>query len=184
MCNRFIPVFDQPDLKATIKFNVTAPIGWKIIATEPLGMCTECKVNEGYMVWDFGETLKLSSYLFTIIAGPFKEIECPADKLHKNITMKIYCRETLFKYAEKQQVDVFEFNSDAIRRYEELFGYDYPFRKCDTIFCPEYRTGAMENPGAITYTENYLYKKDPSTGEISDRATTIIHELAHMRFGD
>lgn len=179
--NRVFPVFDQPDLKATIKFNITAPSDWTVISTqspEVTDAGTETRA------WDFPATPRLSSYLFTVIAGPYREIKCPAEKCHKKISQSIFCRETLYKYVVEQQSDIFEFNADAIRRYEELFGFDYPFTKADSIFCPEYTVGAMEYPGAVTYTESYAYTKVPTMGEVTDRATTIIHELAHMWFGD
>ena len=84
----------------------------------------------------------------------------------------------------KQQKDIFEFNADSLKRYEDLFGFNYPFKKIDSIFCPEFTVGAMENPGAVTYTEHYAYKKVPTTTEISNRGSTIVHELAHMWFGN
>jgi aminopeptidase N len=174
-------VFDQPDLKATMKFTIIAHSDWTVISNQSAVVETK---PDGNKRWAFPPTLRLSSYLFTVIAGPFREIKCPIEKCHKNIPQSIFCRETLYKYVEKQQHDIFEFNADAIRRYEELFGFDYPFSKADSIFCPEYTVGAMENPGAVTYTESYAYTKVPTTDEITDRATTIIHELAHMWFGD
>jgi len=182
--NRIFPVFDQPDLKAPCTISVTAHKDWTVISNQPVESKTDAAL-EGYQTWKFPKTLTLSSYLYTIIAGPFKEIKCTEEKwIYKGITQSIFCRETLYQYALKQQYDIFEFNSDAIRRYEELFGFDYPFLKADSIFCPEYTVGAMENPGAVTYTEHYLYKKEPTRDEITDRASTIIHELAHMWFGD
>lgn len=99
--------------------------------------------------------------------------------------MSIYCRKSLEEYLVAQQDNIFEFVSDTIRRYEEFFEYPYKFSKADTIFCPEYSTGAMENPGAVTYHENYLFRKlEPSREQYSARGCTITHELAHMWFGD
>ena len=180
--NKMCPIFDQPDLKGTFQLTAKAPSDWIVISNEP-GKVTPCENEE--TLAEFGVSLPLSCYLFTVIAGPYKEIVAAPEKCYNNITMSIFCRETLYKYVVKQQVDIFEFTSDTIRRYEELFGWNYPFHKSDTIFCPEFTVGAMENPGAITYTEHYVFKKDnPSIAEITDRASTINHELAHMWFGD
>jgi aminopeptidase N len=179
--NRIFPLFDQPDLKAPYSLTVTAPSDWTVISTCP---ATTTPISQDSNIWCFQKSLPLSTYLYTVIAGPFKEITAPPSTLYRNIPMSIYCRESLYQYALAQQHDIFEFNSDTISRFEKLFGVAYPFLQAHTIFCPEYTTGAMENPGAITYTEHYLYKKVPTKTEISNRGSTIVHELAHMWFGD
>jgi len=118
-------LFDQPDLKAPFQLEVSAPKEWLVISNQPE---TSKKVEEsGNLAWVYPPTLPLSTYLYTIIAGPWKEIICPPEKLHRGISQSIFCRHTLFQYAEKQQNEIFELNSEGIKRYEELFGYDYPF---------------------------------------------------------
>lgn len=134
--------------------------------------------------WDYEKTLPLSTYLYVIIAGPYCEIVCPEDKLHRGIKMSLFCRETLYNFALQQQHDIFEFTSDGIKRYEELFRYKYPFEKSDSVFCPEFTSLAMENPGAVTYNDCYIFKREPTSYEVSERASTILHEIAHMWFGD
>ena len=181
--NRLAPAFDQPDLKGTFELSATTPEDW-IIITNQKASSKEMEPNNNDTLWKFPPTEVLSTYLYTVIVGPYKEIVCPSEKLYNNITMSLYCRDTLYQFAEKQQIDIFEFTSDSIRRYEELFRVKYPFSKSDTIFCPEYTVGAMENPGAITYTEHLLYKKEPSIKDITVRAMVINHELAHMWFGN
>jgi aminopeptidase N len=148
--NRVFPVFDQPDLKATMKFTVLAHSDWTVISSQS---ATIQNKSEDAKQWNFPPTLRLPSYLFTIIAGPFREIKCSIEKCHKNIPQSIFCRDTLYKYVFKQQHDIFEFNSEAIRRFEELFGFDYPFSKADSIFCPEFKHGAMEDPGSCIYSD-------------------------------
>ena len=179
--SRLFPTFDQPDLKAPYKLSVNVPKEWTVISTE---LAKTEPVNKEVTNWKFDWTCPLSTYLITVIAGPYKEIKASESQLHRGLSMSIFSRESLFEYALAQQKDVFEFNSDSIKRYEELFGFEYPFKKCDTVFCPEFAVGAMENPAAVTYTEVYLYKKVPTTTEISDRGSTIVHELAHMWFGN
>ena len=179
--SRLFPTFDQPDMKAPYKLSVNVPKDWIVISTE---LAKTKPVNAEVTNWKFDWTSHLSTYLYTVIAGPYKEIKASQSQLHRGLDMSIFSRDSLFQYAEAQQKDVFEFNSDSIKRFEKLFGMDYPFKKCDTIFCPEFAPGAMENPAAITYTEQYLYKKVPTTTEISNRGSTIVHELAHMWFGN
>ena len=136
-------------------------------------------------MWEFERTRALPCYLYCIFAGPWAVIQCPEGQLYKSIPMACLCRSSLIKYANPQSKNVFQFITDTIKRYEDLFQYDYPFKKCDTIWCPEYSTGAMENPGAISYHEMYLFKEDePDTDKITRRGQTITHELAHMWFGD
>ena len=154
---------------------------WTVISNQS---ATVQNKSEDTKRWDFPPTLRLPSYLFTIIAGPFREIKCPIEKCHKNISQSIFVRDTLYKYVFEQQHDIFEFNSEAIRRYEELFGFDYPFSKNDSIFCPEFSHGAMEDPGSVLFSEFFAFQKVPTTYQITDRATVIVHELAHMWFGD
>lgn len=83
-----------------------------------------------------------------------------------------------------QKEEIFEFLNKGIEFYEDFFGYPYPFSKYDTIFCPEYNFGAMENPGAVTFNNHYLFKEEASKERICKRGSTIVHELAHMWFGN
>jgi aminopeptidase N len=206
--NRVFPCFDQPDIKGKFKLYTKAPKDWKVISVENISKTENFNdfknsstsndsdfiklvksfnkedENATFLNFENTENKLLSTYFFAIISGPYEEIVCPSDKLYNNLTMSIFVRKTLHKYAIKQQTEIFEFNSDSIKRYEELFGFKYPFSKADSIFCPEYTVGAMENPGCITYHEHYIYKKVPSMHEITNRASTINHELAHMWFGN
>ena len=98
--------------------------------------------------------------------------------------MAIYCRKSLLQYAEQEQHNIFEFNKKGVEFYEGIFNLDYPFGKLDTIFCPEYTVGAMEYPGAVTYTEYFLPKNKNTLKMVSIRGSVILHELAHMWFGN
>lgn len=182
--SRVAPVFDQPDLKAYWSLKCTTSNDWIVVTNETIKNKKDDKENST-IEWTFNQTRLLPCYLYFISTGPYAMVECEESKLYKKIPMSIYCRKSLEQYANAQKSDVFEFVSDTIRRYEEFFEFDYLFSKADTIFCPEYSTGAMENPGAVTYHENYLFRKlKPSREEISARGCTITHELAHMWFGD
>jgi len=53
------------------------------------------------------------------------------------------------------------------------------------IFCPQFRIGAMENVGAITFNDGYLQPKTATTDYIKTHLAYVsLHELAHMWFGD
>ena len=211
--SRILPLFDQPDLKARYEIFAAAPADWKIITSEleeehtTFGEFEEKEVSsedsasefltniktsfggqiskeKGY--FRFKNTFPLSTYLNNIVAGPYRRFDCPKELLHREIPMSVYCRENLAEYVEAQLTHIFESHSKGIAFYEKFFSYNYPFSKCDAIFCPEYTVGAMEYPGSITYSESsYLYRKKVlSNSERSNRTRVILHELAHMWFGN
>lgn len=203
--NRVWPIFDQPDLKGNITIHAAAPSDWLIITSteafehfEQYGqflhsahhnsfqkeIMTQFPTLEGYSYWRFNPSIALSTYLYNVVCGPYKRIDLEESKRFDNIPMAIYCRESLFEFAKEQAHNIFEFHKEGIKRYNELFGLKYPFGKCDALFCPEFTVGAMEYPGAITYTERLLPREQNTTNMISLRGSVILHELAHMWFGN
>lgn len=142
------------------------------------------ETEEGSTFTHFGVTALLPSYLFTIVCGDFEKVVCPPDLIYNSISQTLYCQPSLHKYAAQQAGHIFELTSKGIEKYEQIFGAAYPFSKCDTIYCPEFSSGAMENPGAITYNELDLFPSVPSRSQETDRASTILHEIAHMWFGN
>lgn len=205
--NRVCPLFDQPDIKARYTLHVTAPPAWTVITSEEQNVTMPYtdflasnklnpfydylrehygsgKVDQSYQFRQFNQTKILSTYLHNFIAGPYHKIVLPEEKRHKNIPMTIYCRNTLKKFVEDEASNLFAFHIESIRHYEEMFSYDYPFCKCDAIFCPEFTVGAMEYPGSITYSEMLLPKEKSSLTQKSRRSKTIVHEMAHMWFGN
>lgn len=144
------------------------------------------KIEATQKYFRFKPTLKLSTYLNNIMAGPYHKIEAPEELCHRGIPMAIYCRQNMAVYAEASKVYVFEAHARGIEFYEKFFNFEYSFSKCDAIFCCNFTVGAMEYPGAITYNESiYLKKKtELSRFEISNRTRVILHELAHMWFGN
>lgn len=211
--NRILPLFDQPDLKARYEVFAACPSDWLIITSEiekfsstfenflskeflkedaSLNFLQKIKTDFGTEIasdkkfYRFNNTFPLSTYLNNIIAGPYAKYTCPKEKLYREIPMSVYCRQNLKEFVEAQLETIFEPHSLGIEFYEKFYSFDYPFSKCDVIFCPEYTVGAMEYPGSITYSEaRYLYrKKEISKSERSNRARVIWHELAHMWFGN
>ena len=191
------PCFDQPDLKASLSFTCIACSEWLVVsnereikslpfskALEEMGSCPEelKQFADGMTLTIFPPTGKISSYLYAFMIGPFDYFE---DITPGFPPMRIFIRKTLKKYAETFKDEFFDSLKSAIRYYEDFFGVKFPWNKCDQIYCPEYKFGAMENVGAITYNETrYIFKSTPTISDRTAFVITIIHELAHMWFGD
>jgi aminopeptidase N len=174
--HRVFPAFDQPDLKAEFTFEVNAPPQWTVISNE-----NGVRRDAGAQVTtSFGTTRQISTYLAAIIAGPYKEITTT----YKGVEITIYTRESMFQYAQRDGAEIFEITKKGLDYYEKMFGRKYPFSKYAHIFVPEFNAGAMEHPGAVTYNEVYLYRSTPTEAQLSRRADVILHEMAHMWFGD
>ncbi|CAD8054197.1 unnamed protein product [Paramecium sonneborni] len=192
--SKMFPCFDQPDLKGTFKLFAYAPREWKVISNERYlenPKIPQFIYEKGYFpndsqykIWEFDKTKPLSTYLYAILAGPYVEIKAPEELLHNSIPQSLYCRKSLLKFVMNDAYSIFKVTSDSMKFFDDLFQYKYPFGKYDQIFCPEYSTGAMENAGAVTINDLYVFKEPVPKSQIASRANTIIHELSHMWFGD
>ena len=184
---RMFPVFEQPDLKARFRFTVTAPARWKIVSNQPT---PEPVISTGSMgggeptaTWAFEPTPVMSSYITALIAGPYHEVRSELTSSDgRTIPLGVFCRESLARYLDADYI--FEKTRQGFEFFEREFDYPYPFDKYDQIFAPEYNMGAMENIGAITFTEAYVFRSQVTDAMRERRVVTIIHELAHMWFGD
>lgn len=178
---RMFAVFEQPDLKATFKFSVTAPSYWKVVSNSPTPQATE--IREGVSVWHFEPTPRISSYITALIAGPYVEVK---DQLTsssgKIIPLGVFCRKSLFEFLDAEYI--FEKTKQGFKFFEGQFGVPYPFEKYDQLFVPEFNAGAMENAGAVTFVETYVFRSKVTDAIKERRVVTILHELAHMWFGD
>lgn len=172
--HRFFPCFDQPDIKATYKLVVNAPKEW-IIISNTIEEKTEEK--EKRKITTFKEAPKFSPYLFHISAGEFHQFK---DKFNK-IPLRIFCRQSMTKYFSEE---MFTFTKQGLEFYQKFFNYPYPFEKYDQIFVPEFNHGAMENVGAVTFSERFLFRYEPRRTERLGLADVVLHEMAHMWFGD
>ena len=178
---RMFACFEQPDLKAAFRLTVTAPEHWRVISNAPTP--TSTPADEGTATWAFEPTERISTYLVALIAGNYQggtgEI---TTRDGRTIPMGVFARASLAEHVDAQNViDVTEAGIDF---YEDAFDRDFPFPKYDQVFVPEYNMGAMENPGAITYVESYVFRSEVSDAIRERRDLTILHELAHMWFGD
>jgi aminopeptidase N len=176
--HRIFPCFDQPDVKGQYRLSVTVPNGWTVIsADEPVG--TSPLPGER-KIWEFPQTERFSTYLFSLIAGPWTR----ARSTHRELPLGIYTRASLRAELERAADEIFEVTGQGLDYYAELFGRPYPFSKYDQLFVPEFNAGAMENVGAVTFNDAYLFRDPPTYGQRQTRAEVVLHELAHMWFGN
>jgi aminopeptidase N len=177
---RVFAVFEQPDLKATFQFTVRAPAAWQVVSNQPT---PEPEVEGDEATWVFPATPILSSYVTALVAGPYAVVR---DELVSSdgrvIPLGIYSRKSLSQFLDADYI--FEKTRQGFAFYEEHFAYPYPFEKYDQLFVPEFNAGAMENAGAITFTETYVFRSKVTDAIKERRVVTILHELAHMWFGD
>ena len=178
---RMFACFEQPDLKATYQLTVTAPDHWRVISNSPTP--EPSAAAEGTATWTFSPTERMSTYLVALIAGNYHggtgEVTA---RDGRTIPMGVFARASLAEHVDAQ--NVIDVTKAGIDFYEQAFDQDFPFRKYDQVFVPEYNMGAMENPGAITYVESYVFRSDVADAVRERRDLTILHELAHMWFGD
>jgi aminopeptidase N len=178
---RMFACFEQPDLKATFSFTVTAPSYWKVISNSPTPVPQHA--GEGISTWHFAPTPRISTYITALIAGPYVEVN---DELTsssgKVIPLGVFCRKSLFEFLDAEYI--FEKTKQGFEFFEEQFQVAYPFEKYDQLFVPEFNAGAMENAGAVTFTETYVFRSKVTDAIKERRVITILHELAHMWFGD
>jgi aminopeptidase N len=171
--------FDQPALKATFTLNVTTPGHWQAVSNNPV----ESKTAQGdYVEWKFSTTPRISTYLDALIAGPYSSVH-DVYKGVKEIPMGIYCRKSMMQYLDPD--DIFLITKQGFEYFEKTFGLAYPFEKYDQIAVVDFNFGAMENAGAVTFREDVLVFRShvPEKAYLA-RANTILHEMAHMWFGD
>jgi len=178
---RMFAVFEQPDLKAAFRFTVTAPATWKIVSNSPTPEPADH--GDGSATWDFTRTPRISSYITALIAGPyeaaFSELTSSSGTV---VPLGVYGRKSLWQHLDADYI--FDKTRQGFAYFEEKFGVAYPFEKYDQLFVPEFNAGAMENAGAVTFTETYVFRSKVTDAVKERRVVTILHELAHMWFGD
>jgi aminopeptidase N len=178
---RMFAVFEQPDLKATFQFSVTAPDYWQVVSNSPSPAPES--LGEGKATWHFAPTPRVSSYITALVAGPY---EVWRDELTSSDGRKIplgaFTRKSLAEFFDPEYI--FDITKRGFEYFEGAFGVAYPFEKYDQLWVPDFNAGAMENAGAVTFTENYVFRSKVTDATRERRVVTILHELAHMWFGD
>lgn len=176
---RMFVCFDQPDLKATFGLRVTAPKHWKVISN---GAPESTEDSETDRVHTFATTPRMSTYLVALIAGPYAEWNDTYTDEHGAIPLGIFCRESLARHMDAERL--FTQTKQGFGFYHKNFGLPYAFGKYDQLFVPEFNAGAMENAGAVTFLEDYVFRSKVTRASYERRAETVLHEMAHMWFGD
>ncbi|GFE16925.1 aminopeptidase N [Streptomyces glebosus] len=172
---RVFASFEQPDLKATFQFTVKAPEGWTVISNSPT---PEPSDN----IWRFEPTPRISTYITALIVGPYHSVHSTYEKDGRTVPLGIYCRPSLAEHLDADEI--FAVTRQGFEWFQEKFDYAYPFAKYDQLFVPEFNAGAMENAGAVTIRDQYVFRSKVTDAAYEVRAETILHELAHMWFGD
>ncbi|UKA52419.1 aminopeptidase N [Arthrobacter sp. FW305-BF8] len=179
--------FEQPDLKARFTFSVTAPAGWQVASNGAEAARLPLTEDDAAARWDFAPTLPMSTYITSVLAGPYFKAEdhwsgTDAGGTRLDVPLALYCRASMVPSFDA--AELFRLTKQGLDFFNQLFDYPYPWGKYDQAFVPEYNLGAMENPGLVTFTENYVFTSRAADSQYQGRANTLLHEMAHMWFGD
>ncbi|PRA83247.1 aminopeptidase N [Microbacterium sp. MYb66] len=176
---RVMACFEQPDMKAAFTFVVDAPSGWEVLSNQSPA---HTDLGVGVQRVEFAPTLPISSYITAIAAGPYARVDGEWEREEQRIALGVFVRRSLAPHLEADEI--LEVTRQGLDFFTDAFAYPYPWGKYDQIFVPEYNLGAMENPGLVTFTEAYLSRGAATDAQRAARANTILHEMAHMWFGD
>ena len=174
--HRLFPQFDQPDIKGTYALTVLAPPEWEVVANSR-ETARETKAD-ARVLHTFEVTRPFSTYLFALVVGPYHV----ARENHDGTDIGLFCRKSLAKHMDT--AELFEVTRQGLDFYAEFFDFPYPFGKYDQVFVPEFNAGAMENVGCVTHNEFMIFRDPPTLNQRRERAEVVLHEMAHMWFGD
>src|SRR6202161_2454514 len=173
--HRVYACFDQPDMKASYELTVTAQEDWLVISN----MAPESSsAAAGALRWHFPPTPVMPTYITAVAAVPYHVVR----DIHDVIPLGLFCRQSLAEYLDADEI--LEVTRQGFDFYHDSFGIRYPFGKYDQLFVPEFKEGAMENAGCVTFLEAYIFRSRVTDFAHEARAETILHEMAHMWFGD
>ena len=175
--NKVYACFDQPDLKATFEFTVRCPAGWQVVSAMAPDSAA-VPAGPGIESWHFPATPPVSTYITAVAAGPYHVVRAE----HDGIPLGLYCRQSLASFLDP--AELFEVTGQGFDFFHRAFGTRYPFGKYDQLFVPEFNAGAMENAGAVTIVESFIFRSRVTQGRRLIRAETVLHEMAHMWFGN
>jgi aminopeptidase N len=177
---RVFTTFEQPDLKSVYTWTVVAPEGWKVVSNAPTPIPEP--VGDGKARWRFPESKRMSTYVTALVAGEYHEHLDSYEGRNGTISLGHYCRQALVEHLDTQELLLL--TKQGFEFFEEAFDFPYPFEKYDQLYVPEYNSGAMENAGAITLRDEYLPRSRQDAAFYEFRCSVILHEMAHMWFGD
>ncbi|MGW1231947.1 aminopeptidase N [Streptomyces californicus] len=170
---RVFAAFDQPDLKSVFAIDVTAPEGWTVLGN---GVAERTGTGQ----WTIAPTPLISTYLVAVAAGPWHSVTTE----HAGLPFGIHCRRSLAPHLDADADEILDITRACYDRYHEKFDEPYPFDSYDQAFVPEFNAGAMENPGLVTFRDEFVFRSAVTDTERQTRAMVIAHEMAHMWFGD
>ncbi len=177
---RVFATFEQPDLKAEFTFHVTAPEHWQVVSNSPTPEPEP--VRDGVAIWHFAPTARMSTYITALVAGEYHVVRDTYRGDHGEIPLGVFCRQSLVEHLDAD--DILEITRQGFAFFERAFQMGYPFGKYDQLFVPEYNMGAMENAGCVTFRDELIFRSRQTVAAYEQRANTILHEMAHMWFGD
>jgi aminopeptidase N len=177
---RVFTTFEQPDLKSVFTWTVTAPAGWKVVSNSPTPEPED--LGDEKARWSFPESKRMSTYITALIAGEYHEHRDVYDGPYGQIPLGHYCRQALVEHLDVEEL--VKLTKQGFEFFEEAFDFPYPFVKYDQLYVPEYNAGAMENAGAVTIRDEYLPRSRQDAAFYEFRCSCILHEMAHMWFGD
>jgi aminopeptidase N len=175
--HRVYACFDQPDMKASYQLTVTAPADWQVVSNMAADSVSEGP-DAATQRWRFPPSPVMPTYITAVAAGPYHVVR---DE-HDGIPLGLFCRQSLAPYLDPDEI--LEVTRQGFDFFHNLFGMKYPFGKYDQLFVPEFKEGAMENAGCVTFLEAYIFRSRVTDYARESRAQTILHEMAHMWFGD
>ncbi|MDO5747335.1 MAG: aminopeptidase N [Actinomycetaceae bacterium] len=183
--HRAWPCFDQPDIKPVWEFHVHAPTNW-IVRSNRSEISDPDNPTPG--TWEFGTTEPLPAYLTAVIAGQWYVHSdgewkfSPAGGPELSVPLTFLCRHSLKKHLDT--ADLSQVTRQGLDFYHKRYNFAYPWGKYDQVFVPQFNIGAMENPGLVTFNDNYIYREHSTRAQRQQRALTVLHEMCHMWFGD
>ncbi len=177
---RVFTTFEQPDLKATYTFHVTAPEDWAVVSNAPVREVEPA--GDGTSTRHFETTKVMSTYITALVAGEYHEVRDSYTGEYGEIPLGVYCRQSLVEHLDAD--DILLVTKQGFAFFEGAFQMAYPFGKYDQLFVPEYNMGAMENAGCVTFRDEMIFRSRQTVAAYEQRANTILHEMAHMWFGD
>ncbi len=177
---RVYACMDQPDLKATFTLTVTAPSHWQVLSNAKTAPPED--LETGTARWTFPTTRRLPTYITALVAGPYHVVRDTYDGVHGSYPLGVFCRASLAQYLDAD--DILTITKQGFEFFEKAFDAPYPFDKYDQVFVPEFNAGAMENAACVTFLEEYVFRSRVTDAAYEQRSNTILHEMAHMWFGD
>ncbi|WTW94806.1 aminopeptidase N [Streptomycetaceae bacterium NBC_01309] len=175
--------FEQPDLKASFAFSISAPDDWQVVSNSPTPDPIPALERNGAAVWRFAPTPRISTYITALVAGHYHAVHDSYTAADGTVVpLGVFCRASLAEFLDADKI--FDVTKQGFDYFLEQFDFPYPFAKYDQLFVPEYNAGAMENAGCVTILEDYVFRSKVTDASYEVRAETILHELAHMWFGD